>query len=128
MRTRVKICGITRVEDGMAAAEAGADAIGLVFWPRSPRVVGIGQAREIALALPPFVARVALFVDPSIAEVERVLAALPIELLQFHGEEDAAFCAGFGRPYVKAIRVADDARGGDLLEYAARFPDAQGLL
>ena len=127
-RTRIKICGITRTADAVAAATLGADAIGMVFWSRSPRAVDLDRGCAIALAVPAFVTRVALFVDPSAAEVERVLAAVPVDLLQFHGDEDAAFCAKFGRPYLKALRVSEDARRSDLLEYAARFPDAQGLL
>jgi phosphoribosylanthranilate isomerase len=127
-RTRIKICGITRVEDAVAAATLGADAIGLVFWARSPRAVDIETARRIALSLPPLVARVALFVDPDEAEVRAVLDALPVEWLQFHGGEPASFCSGFARPYLKAIPVAEGATPADLLEYAARHPGAQGVL
>jgi phosphoribosylanthranilate isomerase len=124
-RTRVKICGITRVPDGLAAAQAGADAIGLVFWSGTPRVVTLAQARAIADALPPFVSKVALFVDPSPEEVNAVLAAVPIDVLQFHGNESAALCAGFGLPWLKALPVKE---GGDLLEYAARYEGAAGLV
>ncbi|MFO1415358.1 MAG: phosphoribosylanthranilate isomerase [Burkholderiales bacterium] len=124
-RTRVKICGITRVADGVAAARAGADVIGLVFWPGTPRVVDLGQARAIAAALPPFVGKVGLFVDPTEAEVRDVLAAVPIDVLQFHGSESPAFCAGFGRPWLKAVHVKD---GVDLLEYAAAYAGAAGLV
>ena len=85
VRTRVKICGITRVEDGLAAARAGCDAIGLVFWPGTPRVVSVGRAREIVAALPPFVSVVGLFVDPEPDDVRATLAAVPLDLLQFHG-------------------------------------------
>jgi phosphoribosylanthranilate isomerase len=127
-RTRVKICGITRVDDGLAAARAGADAIGLVFWPGSPRVVAVGQARAIAAVLPPFVTTVGLFVDPTPDHVRAMLAALPLDLLQFHGAEPAEFCRAFGRPYVKAVPVRVNAARVDLLEYAARYPDACGLL
>ena len=127
-RTRVKICGITCRADGLAAARAGADAIGLVFWPGSPRVVAAAVARSIAAALPPFVTVVGLFVDPTSDEVRATLAALPLDLLQFHGRETAEFCRAFGRPYVKAVPVSGEATHGDLLEYAARYPDAGGLL
>jgi phosphoribosylanthranilate isomerase len=125
MRTRIKICGITRVADALAAADAGADAIGLVFWPGTPRRVAIPRAREIADALPPFVTKVALFVDPSPADVRAVLDALPIDALQFHGDEPRSLCNAFARPYLKAVQVKD---GVDLLEYASRYDDASGLL
>lgn len=122
--TRIKICGITRVEDGLVAARAGADAIGLVFAP-SPRHVSLGQARAIVEALPPFVTSVALFVNPAAAEVEAVLEAVRPDCLQFHGEEAPEFCAGFGRPWLKAVRVR---AGTDLLQSAARYAEASGLL
>lgn len=124
-RTRIKICGITRVADGLAASTAGADAIGLVFWSGTPRVVDVGRAREIADALPPFVTKVALFVDPRPADVRAVLAAVPVDTLQFHGAETPDLCRSFGRPYLKAVHVKD---GVDLLEYAALYADAAGLL
>lgn len=124
-RTRIKICGITRVEDARAAVVAGADAIGLVFFPPSPRNVSIEQARAIAAAIPPFVTRVALFVNAAPATVDAVLAAVPLELLQFHGDETAADCARFGRPYLKAARMKP---GLDLLEYLAPFDAAAGWL
>ena len=125
MRTRIKICGITRIADGLAAADAGADAIGLVFWRGTPRFVATAVAREIADALPPFVTRVALFVDPDPAEVRSVLDAVPIDALQFHGDEPRELCNAFGRPYLKAVHVKE---GVDLLEYAGRYGDAAGLL
>ena len=123
--TRVKICGITRVEDGIDAAQAGADAIGLVFVARSPRHVLPEQAREIARALPPFVSTVALFVNPSVAEVEAVMETVRPDVLQFHGEESPDFCHAFGVPYLKAFRVRP---GVDLLQSAASYADAQGWL
>lgn len=123
--TRIKICGITRVEDGLAAAKAGADAIGLVFYGKSPRNVGLEQARAIADALPPFVTTVALFVDPTAAEAQAVIDAVQPDLLQFHGDESPEFCNGFNRPYLKAVRVKP---GLDLIQYAARFAQARGLL
>ena len=125
MRTRVKICGITRIADGIAAAEAGADAIGLVFWPGSPRCVALDQARSIANALPAFVTVVGLFVDPPPELVHAALSAAPLAALQFHGQEDPAFCASFERPYIKAVPVRPEI---DLLQYAARYPAALGLL
>src|SRR5258708_7700451 len=125
MRTRVKICGITRVVDALAAAEAGADAIGLGFWQGTPRRVKADRAREIAGALPPFVTKVALFVDPDAAEVRAVLDAVAIDVLQFHGNEPRDLCNAFGRPYLKAVHMKE---GVDLLEYAARYGDAAGLL
>jgi len=123
--TRVKICGITRIEDGVAAAQAGADAIGLVFAPASPRRVSAEQAADIAAALPPFVSCVALFVDPGAAQVRAVLKTFRPDLLQFHGDEPPDFCAAFGLPYLKAVRVRP---GTDLLQYAALYAGARGLL
>jgi len=125
VRTRVKICGITRVEDGVAAASAGADAIGLIFWPGSPRCVPFGGARAIVAALPAFVTVVGLFVDPQPEVVGAALAAVPLDLLQFHGDETPELCASFARPYIKAVPVRP---GVDLLQYAAQFPAAHGLL
>ena len=127
-RTRVKICGITRADDGLAAARAGADAIGFVLWPGSPRVVTIDAARAIAATIPPFVTIVGLFVDPTADHVRSALAEVPLDLLQFHGAEAPDFCRAFGRPYVKAVPVPANATEVDLLEYAARYPDACGLL
>ncbi|HSH29845.1 MAG TPA: phosphoribosylanthranilate isomerase [Thiohalobacter sp.] len=105
MRVRVKICGITRPGDGAAAAAAGADAIGLVFHASSPRAVGIEQARAVITALPPFVCRVGLFVDAGAEKVRAHLEALPLDLLQFHGDETPQFCDGLGHPYIKALRM-----------------------
>ncbi len=124
-RTRVKICGITRIADGLAAAQTGADAIGLVFWPGSPRVVDIGQARAIVDALPPFVTSVALFVDPTPEAIHAVLAAVPVDLLQFHGNELPELCRAFGRPYLKAVHVKE---GVNLLECTSAYTDAAGFL
>ena len=125
MRTRVKICGITRVDDGLAAARAGADAIGLNFWRGTPRAVDVGQARAIVAAMPPFVTIVGLFVDPDPDEVRGVLAAVPIDVLQFHGAEAPALCRAFGRRYLKALAVAE---GVDLLNSAVAYGDAAGIL
>jgi phosphoribosylanthranilate isomerase len=124
-RTRTKICGITSVEDGLVAASAGADAIGLVFHGTSPRNVAVAQAVAICAALPPFVTTVGLFVDAAAATVYDILQKVPLDLLQFHGEESAEYCRGFSRPYIKAIRMAD---GVDLQLAAAEYSDARGLL
>ena len=128
MRTRVKICGITRLADGLAAARAGADAIGFVFWAGTPRRIDPAAAAAIRAELPPFVSVVGLFVDPAPDEVRAVAAALPLDLLQFHGREPAEFCRGFGRPYLKAIPVGRGATAAGLLEYATRYADAAGVL
>ena len=125
MRTRVKICGITRIEDAEAAVAAGADAVGLVFDPRSPRVVGLEQARAIARATPPFVSVVGLFVDAAPDHIEAVLNRVPLALIQFHGTETPDQCRLYGRPYIKAIRMHDTV---DLSAEEGRFGDAAGLL
>jgi len=125
MRTRVKICGITRPQDAEAAARAGADAIGLVFYGPSPRNVPLDRAAAIRDALPPFVQTVALFVNPAETEVRSVIEQVRPALLQFHGEESQAFCTSFGQPYIKACRVK---AGVDLLEYFRAYPDTAGWL
>jgi phosphoribosylanthranilate isomerase len=125
MKPRIKICGLTRVEDLTAAIEAGADAIGLVFYPPSPRYVDLEAAAELARAVPPFVTIVGLFVNADPRVVKETLAALPIHLLQFHGDEDEDYCCQFDRPYVKAARVK---AGVDLVQYAAAFPSAQAIV
>lgn len=124
-RTRIKICGITRVEDARAAVSLGADALGLVFYPPSARCLDVDRAREIARAVPPFVTRVALFVNECDETIRRVLDEVPVDCLQFHGEETEAQCRRYGRPYVKAARMKP---GIDLLECARSFASAQGLL
>ena len=125
VRVRTKICGITSVEDGLAAAAAGCDAVGLNFVPSSPRCISPETARDIAAALPPLVARVGVFVDAPPADVERVLAVLPLELLQFNGREDAALCGRFGVPYLKAVGV----RTGFCMETLEdAYPTARGFL
>lgn len=125
MRTRAKICGITRVEDGLAAAAAGADAIGLVFFAKSPRNVELERAREIVQALPPFVTVVGLFVNAPEAEVRALFEAVPLGLLQFHGDESPEYCRSFGRPYIKAVSMKE---GVDPAVEARRYQDAAGLL
>lgn len=125
MVTRVKICGITRVQDALVAARLGAHAIGLVFYDVSPRAVTLAQARDIVDALPPFVTAVGLFVNAEKSAVRATLAAVPLHMLQFHGDEDADYCTEFGLPYLRAVRVRP---GVDLLQYATAFRTARGLL
>ena len=125
MATAVKICGITRGEDALAAARYGAHAIGLVFFRGSPRSVATSQAAEIVRILPPFVTPVGLFVDATAEEVRAAVSSTGVQLLQFHGDEPPAFCAQFGLPYVKAVRVRP---GVDLLQYARDHRTARGLL
>lgn len=125
MAVRVKICGITRSEDVHAACAAGADALGFVFYPKSPRNLGIGQAAELVAQLPPFVQSVGLFVDAEPAFIESVLKAVPLDLLQFHGNESPEQCSAFNRPYLKAVRMRP---GTDLVKYCADFYDARALL
>lgn len=123
--TRIKICGITREQDLHAVASCGADAIGLVFYVKSPRHVSLQQAVRLVSQVPPFVSVVGLFVNPTVDEVREVLANVALDVLQFHGDEPSVFCAQFGKPYLKAIRVK---AGVDLVECAAEFSSAQGLL
>ena len=124
-RTRIKICGLTREEDVDAAVAAGADAIGFVFYPPSPRYVTPARAAELARRIPPFVDVVGLFVNEAQESVEEVCRQVPINLLQFHGDEDPAYCRQFGRPYLRAARVRP---GLDLVEFAGSFPESRGLL
>lgn len=125
IRVRVKICGITRPEDAQAAVAAGADALGFVLYPPSPRHIAPEAAAAIIRALPPFVTPVALFVDPAVEEVRALLALAPNVLLQFHGDESDAFCAQFGRPWIKALAVQP---GVDMAAAIAAHPGAAGLL
>ncbi|WP_300726630.1 phosphoribosylanthranilate isomerase [Pseudomonas sp.] len=122
---RSKICGITRIEDALAAVAAGADAIGFVFYAKSPRAVSAGQARAIIAALPPFVTTVGLFVNASACELNETLDAVPLDLLQFHGDETAEQCEGFHRPYIKALRVK---AGDDIAAACAAYKSASGIL
>jgi phosphoribosylanthranilate isomerase len=124
-RTRIKICGLTREADVDAAVEAGADAVGFVFYADSPRHVSMDRAAALARRLPPFVMPVGLFVNASAAEIAAAVAAIPTLLLQFHGDESAADCASPGRPYIRAARVGP---GFDLLDFASRFAQAQAIL
>lgn len=124
-RVRVKICGITRPEDALAAAQAGADAIGLVFYEPSPRAVTIEQAKRIVQNLPAFVTTTALFVDANASLVEQVIDDVKIDLLQFHGNESAEFCGQFSRPYIKAISMQSDT---NVIELVDVYKDARALL
>jgi phosphoribosylanthranilate isomerase len=125
MAVRVKICGITRLQDLHAACDAGADALGFVFFEKSPRHLTIAAAAALVREVPPFVQSVGLFVNADPAFIAAVLQAVPLDLLQFHGDETPAECARFGRPYIKAVRVKPDT---DLLKCAADFDAARGLL
>jgi phosphoribosylanthranilate isomerase len=122
---RIKICGLTRAEDARAAIDAGADALGLVFYPKSPRFVDPERAAGLARLAPPFVGVAGLFVNAEPRRVLETLSAVPLHLLQFHGDEDESYCRQFGRPYIKAARMKP---GFDLLQYAAAFPSAQAIL
>lgn len=125
MRTRIKICGITRPEDGLNAVRCGADAIGLVFYPPSPRAVNLNQAQDIVSILPPFVTVVGLFVDESRDRLKQLLRTVRIDLLQFHGKESADECTGYNRPWIKAMRMR---KGIDLAAQEKAYPGASGLL
>jgi phosphoribosylanthranilate isomerase len=130
-RVRTKICGITRAEDAQAAARAGADAIGLVFYAPSPRAVTPAQAAQAIAGLPPFVTVVGLFVNAAREDVLSTLAAVPLDLLQFHGDETPAYCGQFARPFLKALQVTPEAQPGDLINYTAPYaavPGARGIL
>ena len=124
-RTRIKICGLKEPEHARIAAEAGADAIGLVFYDESPRYVQIEQARKVAQAVPPYVMAVGLFVNAKAAAVAQIMASVPLDLLQFQGDETPEFCSQFGRPWVRAVRME---KGTDLVEYSSRFSGAKALL
>ena len=125
IHTQIKICGITQVEDAFTAVEAGADAIGLVFYAPSPRCVSIEKAREICLALPSFVSTVGLFVNESAESINKVLAQVPLHILQFHGDESPRFVESFKRPFLKALRVKENM---NVEEAMAPFANASGIL
>jgi len=124
-RTRVKICGITRAEDAAAAISAGADALGFVFYAKSPRALTAAQAALIIARLPPFVSKVGLFVNANADDVREVLATCSLDLLQFHGDETAAYCESFAKPYMKALRMRDDI---DLTAQLAAYSSAAAIL
>ena len=125
MAVKVKICGITSVNDALAVSSSGADAIGLVFYPKSSRYLSIQEAVEIYTALPPFITLVGLFLDANQQEVNAVLEQVSLDLLQFHGSESPQYCASFSRPYIKAVGMVglDDFTG-----YADQYPDAKAFL
>lgn len=125
MKTRIKICGITRVEDAACAVREGADALGLIFWPSSPRFIAPADARAIVRAVGPFVATVGVFVNPAAQEVTNAIESSGVSTLQFHGEEEPEFCAAFGRPFLKAFKVG---QGGDLIKSVQRYGSATGWL
>ncbi len=125
MTPRIKICGFTRPEDAATAAELGADAVGLVFYEKSKRAVNIETAQRIVRALPPFVGVVALFVNEEAARIEEILAQVPIDIIQFHGDEPPEFCRRFARPYIKAVRVQNTA---DIIAALETYPDARAVL
>ncbi len=124
-RTRVKICGITNTGDAIAAVNAGADALGLVFYPPSPRYVEIEQAQFIVSKLPAFVTTTALFVNPQVEFVKQVIGDVKVDLLQFHGDETPEFCQQFDRPYIKAVRMQENT---DLIALSQTYFSAQSLL
>jgi phosphoribosylanthranilate isomerase len=124
-RTRIKICGIREAGHARVAADAGADALGFVFYEKSPRHLAPAAAARIAAQLPPFVMAVGLFVNPSESEVREVLGAVALDVLQFHGDETPEFCERFARPYVRVVRME---AGTDLVEYAHRFSRARALI
>ena len=123
--TRIKICGITRSEDARAAVDAGAHALGFVFYRPSPRYIEPAAARDIISRLPPFASRVGLFVDPERSFVTAVLETVPLDIIQFHGNEDPEFCGSFGRPYIKAVSIKPDI---DLHKTCRRYAGASALL
>lgn len=125
LRTRIKICGITRIEDGIRAAALGVDAIGLVFVARSPRFIAVEQARAVIAQLPPLVTAVGLFMDMPVQDVARILERVPLGLLQFHGDESPEECDAHNKPYIKAVPMQSPEQA---LEYAGRYPNAQGYL
>ncbi|MEE9310670.1 MAG: phosphoribosylanthranilate isomerase [Cocleimonas sp.] len=131
-KVRVKICGITSIEDALNACNAGADALGLVFYAKSPRNVSSEQALEICNAIPPFVTTVGLFLDASEEFVNRVLKTVPLDLLQFHGSESPEYCASFNRPYIKAVGMKEFLESDDVesafKKYADQYPQAQGFI
>jgi len=124
-RTRIKICGITRTEDALVAANCGVDALGLVFFKASPRYVSAQQAKEIVTCLPAFISKVGLFVDASVAEVEKIVEAVSLDYLQFHGDEEESYCTSFAKPYIKAIRVRPET---DLPGIISQYKSAAAVL
>lgn len=124
-RTRIKICGITRLEDALAAAGCGVDALGFVFYKPSPRSISIEQAQNIVQSLPAFVSKVGLFVDASVDEVAHVVREVKLDYLQFHGDENEAYCSQFSKPYIKALRIKEDT---DIVEIISQYKSAAAIL
>lgn len=125
MRTRIKICGITRAEEAAFAAKLGVDALGVVFYPPSPRYVTVAQAKAVVAAATPFMTRVGLFMDAEQAEVEQALSQVSLDILQFHGSEPAAYCESFDKPYIKSVPMLGEI---DLAGFMAKYPTAVGFL
>ena len=125
MRTRIKICGISRLEDATLACRLGVDALGMIFHPPSPRCISVEAALRIVSETPPFVSRVGVFVNPSIVEVQTVLDRVPLDVLQFHGQEKGAFCESFGKPFIKAIGMTENL---DLAGIEQEYSNAKALL
>ena len=125
MHTRIKICGIKHLDDALKAVECGADAIGLIFVEKSPRYVSLTEARVIAESMPPFVTVVGLFMNASAETVREALKVVPLNLLQFHGEESPEFCDQFEVPYIKVLRMRDNA---NIVAFAQDYPNAAGIL
>jgi phosphoribosylanthranilate isomerase len=124
-QTRIKICGITRPEDAREAVAGGADAIGMVFYPPSPRAISVVQAAEIVEAISPFVTVVALVVDKPADDINRILEQVPVDLIQFHGDESPAFCRQFARPWMKALRVREDT---DIASACGAYGEGRAIL
>ena len=125
MHTRIKICGIKHLDDALKAVECGADAIGLIFVEKSPRYSSLAAARVVAESLPPFVTTVGLFMDAPAETVREALKVVPLNLLQFHGDESPAFCDQFGLPYIKVLRMRDNV---NVVAFAQEYPNAAGIL
>lgn len=125
MHTRIKICGINHLDDALKAVECGADAIGIIFVEKSPRYASLTEARVIAESIPPFVTVVGLFMDAPEEKVREALKVVPLNLLQFHGDESAEYCDQFDMPYIKVLRMRENA---NVVAYAQQYPNASGIL
>lgn len=125
MHTRIKICGINHRDDALKAVEFGADAIGIIFVEKSPRYTSLTEARVIAESMPPFVTVVGLFMDSSAKEVKDALKVVPLNLLQFHGDESPEYCDQFGMPYIKVLRMRENV---NVVAFAQDYPNAAGIL
>ena len=125
MHTRIKICGVNHLDDALKAVECGADAIGIIFVEKSPRYASLTDARVIAESMPPFVTVVGLFMDASAKEVKEALKVVPLNLLQFHGDESPEYCDQFGMPYIKVLRMRENV---NVVAFAQEYPNAAGIL